>query len=33
MSFLTVEQLPCVGMSHEFVGEKQGANRLHEWIG
>jgi quercetin dioxygenase-like cupin family protein len=25
MSFLNVEQLPFVGMSHEFVGEKQGA--------
>jgi mannose-6-phosphate isomerase-like protein (cupin superfamily) len=25
MSFTHVEQLPFVGMSHEFVGEKQGA--------
>ena len=25
MSFLSLEQLPFVGMSHEFVGEKQGA--------
>jgi hypothetical protein len=25
MSFLTLEQLPFVGMSYEFVGEKQGA--------
>jgi quercetin dioxygenase-like cupin family protein len=25
MSFLDVEQLPFVGMSYEFVGEKQGA--------
>jgi len=25
MSFLNLEQLPFVGMSHEFVGEKQGA--------
>ena len=25
MSFLTLEQLPFVGMSREFVGEKQGA--------
>ncbi len=25
MSFLNVEQLPFVGMSHEFHGEKQGA--------
>jgi mannose-6-phosphate isomerase-like protein (cupin superfamily) len=25
MSFLDVEQLPFVGMSHEFHGEKQGA--------
>ena len=25
MSFTTVEQLPFVGMSHEFVGEKEGA--------
>jgi quercetin dioxygenase-like cupin family protein len=25
MSFLGVEQLPFVGMSHEFVGEKEGA--------
>ncbi|MGI8432273.1 MAG: cupin domain-containing protein [Chthoniobacterales bacterium] len=25
MSFLTLEQLPFAGMSHEFVGENQGA--------
>src|SRR3954463_8295024 len=25
MSFLDLEQLPFVGMSHEFQGEKQGA--------
>ena len=25
MSFLGVEQLPFAGMSHEFVGEKEGA--------
>lgn len=25
MSFLTLEQLPFAGMSHEFVGETQGA--------
>lgn len=25
MSFIDVEQLPFVGMSHEFVGEKEGA--------
>jgi len=25
MSFLTLEQLAFVGMSYEFVGEKQGA--------
>jgi quercetin dioxygenase-like cupin family protein len=25
MSFLNIEQLPFVGMSYEFVGEKQGA--------
>jgi mannose-6-phosphate isomerase-like protein (cupin superfamily) len=25
MSFLNLEQLPFVGMSYEFVGEKQGA--------
>jgi mannose-6-phosphate isomerase-like protein (cupin superfamily) len=25
MSFLNLEQLPFVGMSHEFVGERQGA--------
>ncbi len=25
MSFLTLEQLPFVGMSHEFIGERQGA--------
>jgi quercetin dioxygenase-like cupin family protein len=25
MSFLTLEQLPFVGMSHDFVGEDQGA--------
>ena len=25
MSFLNLEQLPFVGMSHEFIGEKQGA--------
>ena len=25
MSFLNLEQLPFVGMSHEFVGEKEGA--------
>ena len=25
MSFISLEQLPFVGMSHEFVGEKQGA--------
>jgi mannose-6-phosphate isomerase-like protein (cupin superfamily) len=25
MSFLDLEQLPFVGMSYEFVGEKQGA--------
>ncbi len=25
MSFINLEQLPFVGMSHEFVGEKQGA--------
>jgi quercetin dioxygenase-like cupin family protein len=25
MSFLNLEQLPFVGMSHEFVGETQGA--------
>jgi quercetin dioxygenase-like cupin family protein len=25
MSFLNLEQLPFVGMSHEFVGEKRGA--------
>ena len=25
MSFTHLEQLPFVGMSHEFVGEKQGA--------
>lgn len=25
MSFLNVDQLPLVGMSHEFVGEAQGA--------
>jgi quercetin dioxygenase-like cupin family protein len=25
MSFLGVEQLPFVGMSHEFIGEKEGA--------
>ncbi len=24
MSFLTLEQLPFVGMSHEFIGETQG---------
>jgi mannose-6-phosphate isomerase-like protein (cupin superfamily) len=25
MSFLNLDQLPFVGMSHEFVGERQGA--------
>jgi quercetin dioxygenase-like cupin family protein len=25
MSFIGVEQLPFVGMSHEFIGEKEGA--------
>src|SRR4029434_10477832 len=25
MSFINIEQLPFVGMSHEFVGETQGA--------
>ena len=25
MSFLTLDQLPSAGMSHEFVGETQGA--------
>jgi quercetin dioxygenase-like cupin family protein len=25
MSFISLEQLPFVGMSHEFVGENQGA--------
>ena|SRR5258708_6544126 len=25
MSFLNIEQLPFVGMSHEFIGETQGA--------
>lgn len=25
MSFLTLDQLPLVGMSHEFVGDTQGA--------
>ena len=25
MSFVNLEQLPFVGMSHEFVGEKHGA--------
>jgi mannose-6-phosphate isomerase-like protein (cupin superfamily) len=25
MSFISLEQLPFVGMSHEFVGESQGA--------
>jgi quercetin dioxygenase-like cupin family protein len=25
MSFLNLEQLPFIGMSHEFVGEKEGA--------
>ena len=25
MSFISLEQLPFVGMSHEFVGEMQGA--------
>ncbi|MEP7072242.1 MAG: cupin domain-containing protein [Verrucomicrobiota bacterium] len=25
MSFLSLEQLPLVGMSHEFIGEKQNA--------
>jgi mannose-6-phosphate isomerase-like protein (cupin superfamily) len=25
MSFLSLEQLPFVGMSHEFIGERQGA--------
>jgi quercetin dioxygenase-like cupin family protein len=25
MSFLDLDQLPFVGMSHEFLGEKQGA--------
>jgi mannose-6-phosphate isomerase-like protein (cupin superfamily) len=25
MSFISLEQLPFIGMSHEFVGEKQGA--------
>ena len=25
MSFLNLEELPFVGMSHEFVGEKEGA--------
>ena len=25
MSFISLEELPFVGMSHEFVGEKQGA--------
>jgi len=25
MSFINLEQLPFVGMSHEFVGENQGA--------
>ena len=25
MSFLNLEQLPFVGMSHEFIGETQGA--------
>ena len=25
MSFLNLEQLPFVGMSHEFIGERQGA--------
>src|SRR6266513_721712 len=25
MSFISLEQLPFVGMSHEFVGETQGA--------
>jgi quercetin dioxygenase-like cupin family protein len=25
MSFINVEQLPFVGMSHEFVGEREGA--------
>jgi quercetin dioxygenase-like cupin family protein len=24
MSFLSLEQLPLVGMSHEFIGERQG---------
>jgi hypothetical protein len=24
MSFLNLEQLPFVGMSHDFVGEKEG---------
>ena len=25
MSFISLEELPFVGMSHEFVGERQGA--------
>ena len=25
MTFLNLEQLPFVGMSHEFIGEKEGA--------
>lgn len=25
MSFLTLEQLPFIGMSHEFIGEEHGA--------
>jgi quercetin dioxygenase-like cupin family protein len=25
MSFINIEQLPFVGMSHEFIGETQGA--------
>jgi len=25
MSFISLEQLPFVGMSYEFVGEKEGA--------
>jgi quercetin dioxygenase-like cupin family protein len=25
MSFLNIEQLPFVGMSHKFIGETQGA--------
>jgi hypothetical protein len=28
MSFLNLEQLPFVGISYEFVGEKQGAPGL-----